>query len=1446
MGTVTVTPDSGVTVQSLSTNGLVAAFDVIHGGGTTSGTWTFACSATGGITCVSRLPTSATLAGDTDVTVNVTYNVGASGGILILTATGPNTDAGSINVRIPGVPTAVAWRNVNRDNRDRGYCLTAGAGEAAAWECGDLIITHGLPSYSTMGRDRSLSLLYNSAQAVPTIAVAASVSEGGSGFVAQPDSVLAILSVNTGAGFVVKDSAKYGGWLGGSGPTRQLVLRYNAATDSSGVYPVRLEVRNRYGAASYSSTINDTVLVVNRKVTPYGAGWSVEGVERLQFSQPMSAPTTADILWIGGDGSAKWYRKQSSTLWLAPKGAYQDSLVYAAGPATYTRTLRHGIQVVFDATGHHIKTISRQQQVTVFTWNTTGVRVDSIRVPPNGGARTVYKFTYASSKLDKITDPVGRILDATVNGSGQLTSLIDPDTTVATTFGYDASNRLTSRTNRRGYVTAYTYANGLRVTKAITPGAAALSDTVVYQPWDEKGLALAIGAQTAVDTATAYTKILGPRVNVADDATFWIDKWGGPLRIQNALAQVTVLKRDATGANPALVVRDSSFDGSVTSLTYNARGNLTRDTTKFVGSALPPRVTVWRYNDTNAPDSPDLITDPRGILTGFVYNTIGLTSLVVANNNHTTAFEYVLSTDSLHGLLSAVVDSGVLTWKDSIKVNANLRTQFSFDALGSVIKTVAPSGRIDSMGRDTLERVVKAYDGAGHLTEYVYDPANRIRTVRVYVDSAGIRNPSAYPADSGATAPLDTKYYYRVGVLDSVSDPRQVAHGYRLDPAGRVNLEIGEANDTTLTWYNPAGQTDSMRLRTGAKVRNRYNAGGLVVSTRWPSDSAPSALDSVYYAYDAANRIIDAQQLQRAVRTRIQRSWYPTGQLQTELDSIGITTMQQTAVYDSAGYRTLLVVSRDGTAATTDSMAYRYTDAMGNLTAIRVHWRNSAGDAAAIDSVLIAYDTLGRRDQVLFPHISDTVTFAYDSSGIQRVACSNGGGGYLNGAMYHQTVDLDGLVNLTTSIMPNKGLGRHCAYSWSDVGDSAITYDVRHQMLVQQAYGTPITDYRYDGSGNRVREWARDTGAHELRRDEVMAAKSNRLASATWTDAGSLLHTLTYFYYADGSRKLDKECFGSTCDTLHAFRYDSLARTSAMLEFPAALQTCSYDPLGRIAQSCDATTPRFGLIYDGNNVVQASKGVDNLATAGWSFVHGPGTDDPLLGYYAYPAAHVHTYYITDGQGRQFAVATAAGVRADTLPSFVNDGGKYAGGISTASTFGATRPIGASAPGISYFRNRMYDQATGRFTQEDPAGLAGGVNLYQYSGNSPPNFTDPFGLCVPFPTCAVAAGEALAGGGELVGGVVGTVVEPGGGTIVGAELGGDIGFAVGFIAASVQTIREDYVSAKEQKRDIPDNRKPHDQGKSRSKRDKHQNTRNPSKDKKRQGDDWNQNPNKRPN
>ncbi len=53
---------------------------------------------------------------------------------------------------------------------------------------------------------------------------------------------------------------------------------------------------------------------------------------------------------------------------------------------------------------------------------------------------------------------------------------------------------------------------------------------------------------------------------------------------------------------------------------------------------------------------------------------------------------------------------------------------------------------------------------------------------------------------------------------------------------------------------------------------------------------------------------------------------------------------------------------------------------------------------------------------------------------------------------------------------------------------------------------------------------------------------------------------------------------------------------------------------------------------------------------------------------------------------------------------------------------------ADPSGLVYDRNRYYDPSAGQFTQEDPIGLAGGMNLYGYANGDPANNSDPFGLC----------------------------------------------------------------------------------------------------------------------
>ena len=50
-------------------------------------------------------------------------------------------------------------------------------------------------------------------------------------------------------------------------------------------------------------------------------------------------------------------------------------------------------------------------------------------------------------------------------------------------------------------------------------------------------------------------------------------------------------------------------------------------------------------------------------------------------------------------------------------------------------------------------------------------------------------------------------------------------------------------------------------------------------------------------------------------------------------------------------------------------------------------------------------------------------------------------------------------------------------------------------------------------------------------------------------------------------------------------------------------------------------------------------------------------------------------------------------------------------------------------GLYHYRARAYSPETGRFLQQDPAGMVDGANMYAYVGNNPVNRVDPSGTWV---------------------------------------------------------------------------------------------------------------------
>ncbi len=112
----------------------------------------------------------------------------------------------------------------------------------------------------------------------------------------------------------------------------------------------------------------------------------------------------------------------------------------------------------YDALGNLTKVIDPRQQTTTNVYDPLN-RVGEILQPaPLAGSprpKIVLKYD-ALDQLEKVTDPRSLVTDYTVDGLGNQTKLVSPDTGVAT-ITHDDEGNIRTRTDARGKMTTYAY-----------------------------------------------------------------------------------------------------------------------------------------------------------------------------------------------------------------------------------------------------------------------------------------------------------------------------------------------------------------------------------------------------------------------------------------------------------------------------------------------------------------------------------------------------------------------------------------------------------------------------------------------------------------------------------------------------------------------------------------------------------------------------------------------------------------------------------------------------------------------------------------------------------------------------------------------------------------------------------------------------------------------------
>ena len=206
------------------------------------------------------------------------------------------------------------------------------------------------------------------------------------------------------------------------------------------------------------------------------------------------------------------------------------------------------------------------------------------------------------------------------------------------------------------------------------------------------------------------------------------------------------------------------------------------------------------------------------------------------------------------------------------------------------------------------------------------------------------------------------------------------------------------------------------------------------------------------------------------------------------------------------------------------------------------------------------------------------------------------------------------------------------------------------------------------------------------------------------TEAGS---TTTNTYDANGNL---------ASDGTRTFEWDAENRLTAVKQGTTTIASFVYDGSGRRAQKL-AGSVTTSYVYDGDGVIE-----ERLSTgATLRYVRGPSIDQ----HWAMRDGNgVVTYFLSDHLGSVVQTTDVSG--SVTLSRDYDPYGNPLSGASQSGYAYTGREWDAETQ-LYYHRARYVDPKRGGFINEDPIGLAGGLNLYGYVGNNPTNLVDPLGL-----------------------------------------------------------------------------------------------------------------------
>jgi RHS repeat-associated protein len=678
----------------------------------------------------------------------------------------------------------------------------------------------------------------------------------------------------------------------------------------------------------------------------------------------------------------------------------------------------------------------------------------------------------------------------------------------------------------------------------------------------------------------------------------------------------------------------------------------------------------------------------------------------------------------------------------------DITTQWTYDAIGRVIAEKAPDGRVDSTHYDLAGNVdtifTRRYDPAdpAHRLKIVmtYDAVNRL-TTRV---TDGLQYASRRTPWTVAFPQADT-INYKMGPYPLY--PNTSGGGYAIS-ADTATFRYDVVGDMLLAdnrdarvhrQYYPNGQLwrDSLYIRTVAPLdsggdidqthryglRFSYDLDGRRTVIQHPSALAAGAADSTRYAYDPVTGELTSVWSLRGKRFDYEYT------MRGEIARIVApdSAIDEARAYDQDGGLDTMQVS------------------VGGVAQMRLHvLRNERGQ------LLWSGDEYGW---------VDTTTAAYSSLGqlVERGDAElgrtfNGNTGVYSSA---EGFTYDPLGNIITNhnntnaatVEGGSPIGVSWRTSWYTPGVGRLdSANVEYPAVTVSSGRTDR--YEYDEAGNMT-----------------------VLTQQAWYGYPTFEDRVSY-YGADGKvRAADNRTFSEGNSAarfaFEEYRYDALGRRiwTRAKRWCAAVRLFGECRLGYVRRTIwDGVSELWEIQMPGNPGTPADTMENDVSPVKLAptsspymdlnpyfgrvvYTHGLELDQPLaltrFGYADWPQNQTYRsdwqpvtmvpWWDVRGHVSGVKYRTAEGcltLSPDRCMNVYIPNAWFAygrAGVVPSGWQGTLLNDKEDATGTFYRRAREYDPITGRFTQEDPIGLAGGMNMYGFAAGDPVDYADPFGL-----------------------------------------------------------------------------------------------------------------------